>query len=51
VQSGQGAAIGVGERFVVEQDRGSDQWSGQTPSAGLIGTGDKTAPESAVEAE
>jgi len=51
VQPGQGAAVGARERLVVEQDRGGDQRTGQATPPGLVGAGDLTAAEAAVEGE
>ncbi len=51
VQAGEGAAIGVGERLVVDQHRGGDQRSGEATAPGLVGAGDPAAAETAVEGE
>ncbi len=51
VQAGEGAAVGVGERLVVDQHRGGDQRAGEAAAAGLVGAGDPAAVEAAVEGE
>ena len=51
VQAGEGAAVGVGERLVVDQHRRGDQRAGEAAAAGLVGAGDPAAVEAAVEAK
>ena len=51
VQAGEGAAVGVREPLVVDQDRGGDQRPGQATPPGLVGAGDVATLEAAVEGE
>ena len=41
----------MGERLVVDQDRGGDQRSGEATAPGLVGAGDEAALQAAVEGE
>ena len=51
VQAAEGAAVGVREALVVDQDRGGDQRAGQAAAPGLVGAGDEAALQPAVEGE
>jgi len=51
VQAAEGAAVGVRQLLVVEQDGGGDQRPGQATAPGLVGSGDETTLEAAIESE
>ena len=51
VQAGEGAAVGMGKRLVVNQHRRRDQRAGEATAPGLVGAGNPAAVEAAVEGE
>jgi hypothetical protein len=51
MEAGEGTAVRVGERLVVDQHRGGHERAGKAAPPRLIGTGDQARAKAAVEGE